>query len=207
MSIIFIEHWLIIYDSEILHSSDVLHAVSNLVNLKAFSSKHMSIFWQRKYVVISQLRQTYAKDPFSRDLAHLVLFVSYTTTTNVFQQFNFLHVLGLQQRSQYSEIEIFLYDCTTLSNYLRPDDNFQRPNEWQSWTLEKRKKFNCDILLLYWFKNSTIYWFEEQKCVVFKNDIISFSNRFWILEATQSKTSPMPWSWNLDFVSILLYLK
>ena len=41
-----------------------LHAVTNFVNQKSFSSKHVSTFLPRKYDVISQLRHSYAKSPF-----------------------------------------------------------------------------------------------------------------------------------------------
>ena len=41
-----------------------LHATRNFVNQTAFSSKHVSTFLTRKYDVISQLRHSYAKDPF-----------------------------------------------------------------------------------------------------------------------------------------------
>ena len=40
-----------------------LHEVTNFLNQKAFSSKHVSIFLPRKYDVISQLRHSYVKDP------------------------------------------------------------------------------------------------------------------------------------------------
>ena len=42
----------------------ILHAVRNFVSQKAFSSKHVSTFLPRKYDVISQLRYSFAKDPF-----------------------------------------------------------------------------------------------------------------------------------------------
>ena len=41
-----------------------MHAVTNFVNQKAFSSKHVSTFLPWKYDVISQLLHSYAKGPF-----------------------------------------------------------------------------------------------------------------------------------------------
>ena len=41
-----------------------LHAVTNFVNQKTFSGKHVSTFVTQKYDVISELRQRYAKGPF-----------------------------------------------------------------------------------------------------------------------------------------------
>ena len=58
--IIYIAQWLFGGYSEILHYSDVLHAVRNFLNQKAFSSKHVSTFLPQKDYVTAKPRALFA---------------------------------------------------------------------------------------------------------------------------------------------------
>ena len=57
-----------------------LHTVTNLINQKAFSSKHVSPYLPRTYDVISQLHHNYCKGPFC--MARLISFSPATVYAN-----------------------------------------------------------------------------------------------------------------------------